>query len=169
MNTYPGIVILHVGGAIALAVGALGLLSWMITLNGGRAPLRSATALDKAVPIGAGVVLGTGLYMTTRVGGWDETWLAVGLGGLLLVAPLSPVVISPLLRTPESGASAPLSMRRRGLLASAALVGAVVSETFLMIDKPDGLVVALEIFLAGPAIGVGLAALIARGGRASWG
>lgn len=160
---YEMSLILHMAGAVMLGVGAVGLLSTLASPRTWRPVTGLVSTLDKAVPLGAGIVLATGVYMAIGTWGWDEAWLIVGLGGLMAVAPLAPVVISPGLRALVSDPASP-DLIRRALLASGALVGAVLSEVILMVTKPDHITIALATFLTGPPLGLCATMLLERRG-----
>ena len=170
MDIYGAFVLFHVIGAVVLEISVLGLLVSMIVLHRRQllAPthrsLAMATRFDRAVPVGAALVLGTGLYMVTRRWGWEESWLIVGLAGLLLVAPISPTLISPALRKAED-ATPVAYVPARAMTAGGILAGASVGELLLMLMKPSGFIAPLLVVASAAAIGGAIGYLSARAGR----
>lgn len=89
----------HIAGTIVLFVGLA--LVWGLLVAALRAAQvsqvrRIASLLGKAdllLPLGAGLLLLSGLYMLFTLWGWDTGWAVVSLAGLLAIAPLVPLLI----------------------------------------------------------------------------
>ena len=169
MDFYAVVVAAHVVGAVVLEIGAVGLLATILMLGrpqraGAASRSVGAAALfDRTVPIGAAVVLASGVYMVMNRWGWGEPWLLTGLVGLLAVAPLSPTLISPSL-TRGSTVATP-STSTKVLIATGVLAGVSLGELLLMLAKPSGVGVSVVILVSAAAAGVAIAYGYARLGR----
>src|SRR5215210_2389988 len=89
----------HVIGTIALFVGLVLTILCMIGIRRSRSVqhLRKwvglATKVDKLLPLGAILLLLSGLYLVFTGDGWGTGWVNVSLAALVLLIPLVPSMI----------------------------------------------------------------------------
>jgi hypothetical protein len=169
MSLYSLVLFAHISGAIGFFVG-LGL--WVAVLAALRRAKRmeeiwTLTALIErsrtVTVISILVLLAAGLYMTVTT--WGLTgWIAVALGSLVLIAPVSPGFVEPRIRTiaalareaPDGPIPAPMLARIQSPLLGTAvytLVPLLFGIVFLMVVKPS---LAISLVVMGMALGLGL-------------
>ncbi len=101
MRIYAIVLVAHITGAIALLVGLVLIIIslWRMPHAASALQLRKwaglASKADKLLPVGAALILLSGLYMVVAVWGWEHGWVNVSLAALLLVSPLVPSIIAP--------------------------------------------------------------------------
>ena len=100
MDAYRLAMIAHLVGTIALFAGLVLTIACMVGLRNATSAgqLRRwagrASRADKLLPVGAGLLLVSGVYATATAWGWRSGWVNVSLATLLLVSPLAPAVIA---------------------------------------------------------------------------
>ena len=101
MGIYAIVLVAHITGAIALLVGLVLIVIslWRMPHAASVLQLRKwaglASKADKLLPVGAALILLSGLFMVVAVWGWEHGWVNVSLAALLLVSPLVPTIIAP--------------------------------------------------------------------------
>ncbi len=101
MRLYAIIVFMHIVGAIALLIGLIliNISIWRMPYAASVTQLRRWAGLarkaDTLLPVGAALILLSGVYLVVAVWGWGHSWVNVSLAALLLVSPLVPTVIAP--------------------------------------------------------------------------
>ncbi len=101
MSLYAIALVAHIVGAIALLVGLvlISISLWRMPHAASVLQLRVWAGLagkaDKLLPVGAALILLSGVYMLMAVWGWGHGWVNVSLAALLLVSPLVPSIIAP--------------------------------------------------------------------------
>lgn len=101
MSIYASAMVAHIAGVMALLVGLVLVITslWCMRRATSLIQLRKwaglATKADTLLPLGAVLILLSGLYMTMTVWGWGHGWVNTSLIALLLVSPLVPAVIGP--------------------------------------------------------------------------
>ena len=105
MGLYSIMLFLHVSSAICLFVG-MGIWLFGITTIARATRVEQVRTLADlmlmarmAVPVGAFVVIASGLAMTWIAWGFQTGWIAVALGSLAIIGPIGTWVIDPKVRT----------------------------------------------------------------------
>ena len=99
MDAYRLAMIAHLVGTIALFAGLVLTIACLVGLRNARSAgqLRRwagrASRADKLLPVGAGLLLISGVYSTATAWCWRTVWVNVSLAFRLLVCPLASVVI----------------------------------------------------------------------------
>jgi hypothetical protein len=154
MNLYSIMLFIHVSSAICLFIG-FGIWLFGITAISGAAQVEQVRTLADLmlmvrllVPGSALLVIAAGLYMALTAWGLQTGWIAVAIGGLVLIGPVANWVIDPRVRTiaalahtlPNGPLPAALAERihspvlRMGLSTLTAMLFGIV---FLMTTKPS--------------------------------
>src|SRR5215217_4382536 len=153
MSLYSIMLFIHVSSAICLFIG-FGVWLFGISAISGAAQVQQVRTLADLmlmarllVPASALLVIAAGLYMALTTWGLQTGWIAVALGGLVLIGPVGTWVIDPRVRTiatlahtlPDGPLPAALAERthspvlRIGLATLTAMLFGIV---FLMTTKP---------------------------------
>jgi hypothetical protein len=174
VDAYHIALVAHVVGTVTFLAGivALLLLLWaMVRAHSTAALLRAsrlATKVDKSLPVGAALVVASGLYMVISTWGWERGWIDVSLAAIALVAPLVPGFISPRLivihrsAVSHTGVPLPAELRTRTTDPQLWIPLAVLAMTSLgvlgiMLAKPStGSAVAIVALSATLGAGTGL-------------
>lgn len=100
MDAYTLSIIGHIVGTIAMMFGLVLVLVSLIGMRSatGVPQVRRwagiATKVDKLIPVGAVLILASGLYLVIAAWNWRQGWINVSLVTLLLVTPLVPTLIA---------------------------------------------------------------------------
>jgi hypothetical protein len=180
MNLYSIMLFVHVSGAIGLFIGMGIWLIGSIALSRALRVEQVRTLTDlmlmvrNVVPGSALLVIVAGLYMAVTAWGLETGWIAVAIGGLVCIGPISTWVIDPKVRAittlarslPDGPLPSALAERihdpilRTGLQTLNLMLFGIV---FLMTTKPM-LPLALGVLVAAVLLGVasGVPAMYAR-------
>jgi hypothetical protein len=181
MSLYSVALFIHVSSAICLFIG-MGI--WLI----GIAAIAHATRVEQVrtladlmlmvrlvVPVSAFLVITAGLTMALTTWGLQTSWIAVALGGLILIGPIGTWVIDPKVRTmcalahtlPDGPMSASLAalthdcVLRIALHTTTAMLFGII---FLMTVKP-AFMVAIGVMVISAFLGVVSAIAFVRATR----
>jgi hypothetical protein len=181
MSIYTITLFIHVVSDIGLMAG-IGI--WLVALAG----LRRAESVEQVraivgmiflsdtfYRISGALLLGSGVYMTLTVWGFDTAWIDVALATLFVVVPVGPLVAEPRMKAIAKAAgeapNGPISPALRAQIHNPVLATslyvmatAVLGIVFLMTTKP-ALIIAIVAVVTAIALGAAISVPLWRAER----
>ncbi|GLV59902.1 hypothetical protein KDH_67260 [Dictyobacter sp. S3.2.2.5] len=172
MELYPYALLLHIIGVLGLFIAMSLELIIVARLRGAQTTtqMREWMAISHVIgtvlPISAILILASGLFMALTTWGWNQAWIDLSLGILVILGILSPVINGPRMkaiqRAMEDAQDGPVPASLRKLtidpvLQAYTLLPAIMAlgAVALMVIKPDWLGSTVVMIIA---LGVGLIA-----------